>query len=114
MTEADLEREASRLYKKLGLNVGADSLNFFLVESVRLRDWKKLIKPPPGNHRISNGTVSKKMAEFTPNNGVSLGRTAVDEKNLVNGSSNGHSKPLPECFGKSVLCNVREAACIIG
>ena len=108
MTEADLEREASRLYKKLGLKVGAESLNFFLVESVRLRDWKKLIKPPPGNHKISNGTDSNKMTEFATNNGCdSRARAAVEEKNLANCSSNGHIedvtrvKTLPESFGES-------------
>lgn len=46
MTETDLEREASHLFRELGLKAGAESLNFFLGESVHLCNWKKLLKPP--------------------------------------------------------------------
>ena len=113
MTEADLEREASRLYKQLGLKVGADSLDFFLVESVRLKDWKKLIKPPPlNNHIITNGN-DWKMAE--PNNaGIGMRPRHVKVRTdgrVVNGSNNsedhklknnGDSNPEspPASFGK--------------
>lgn len=122
MTEADLEREASRLFKQLGLKVGAESLDFFLVgESVRLRDWKKLLKAPR-NHRTSN-CDDLTMAESTPSSTSSgLGtrpRSVLvlppgksTDHGLVNGSTNGHrqdvrviayaggNKTRPECFGK--------------
>ena len=70
------------------------------MESVRLRDWKKLIKPPPGNHKISNGTDSNKMTEFATNNGCdSRARAAVEEKNLANCSSNGHIEDVTRVCG---------------
>ena len=46
MTETDLQREASKLYSKLGITVGAESLDFFHGTSVRLIDWKKRLRRP--------------------------------------------------------------------
>ena len=46
MTEADLEREAVKLFQHLGLKVGAESLDFFKGESLYIKDWKKSFKHP--------------------------------------------------------------------
>lgn len=102
MTEADLEREASRLFKQLGLKVGAESLNFFLGESLRISDWKKLIKPPRDYHR-NNNCDGLRMAESSPTkSGAGQRPRAVlvippgvkSDRGLVNGSSNGHYQDL--------------------
>lgn len=46
MTETDLEREASKLFGKLGITVGAESLDFFHGKSLCLSDWKKSLRRP--------------------------------------------------------------------
>lgn len=45
MTEADLDREAVKLFQQLGLKVGAESLEFFRAESLYIKDWKNSFKP---------------------------------------------------------------------
>lgn len=120
MTEADLEREASRLFKQLGLKVGAESLNFFLGESLRISDWKKLIKPPRDRHLAKNRHGLGMAESSSTNHGAGPRPRAVlvlppsgkSDRGFVNGSTNGHRQDLriiaydngtktrPEYFGK--------------
>ena len=60
MTEADLKREADKLFQRLGLRVGSESLDFFLGESVYLSDWKGQFSHPPCNG--GNGLTWKSMS----------------------------------------------------
>lgn len=59
MTEADLKREADKLFQRLGLRVGSESLDFFLGESVYLSDWKGQFSRPPHDR---NGLTWKSMS----------------------------------------------------
>ena len=61
MTEADFEREAVKLFRKLGLKVGAESLDFFKGQSVLLSDWKGLFKHPqqPRSRLSSPSTATR-------------------------------------------------------
>jgi hypothetical protein len=49
-TEADLNREALKLFRQLDLKIGVESLDFFKGESLYLKDWKKVyFKQRTGN-----------------------------------------------------------------
>lgn len=61
MTEADFEREATKLLRDLGLP--SDTLNFFESDTANTSNWKSSIKappPPPKARRVSSmGTTSQ-------------------------------------------------------
>ena len=61
MTEADFEREATKLLRDLGLP--SDTLNFFESDTANTSNWKSTIKappPPPKARRVSStGTTSQ-------------------------------------------------------
>lgn len=89
MTEADLEREAVKLFKQLGLTVGAESLDFFQGESVFLTDWKSNFKTPhsrPNSYKLSSSrALRSKMSNSSspPHNQMRVPLTVLRPTNDI-------------------------------
>ena len=93
MTETDLQREASKLYSKLGITVGAESLDFFHGTSVRLSDWKKRLRRPSQDtiRQIGRKLSGVEMAAYILQNGKN-GR-----------SQNGRRSSKPELLREAMV-----------
>ena len=65
MSESDFEREATQLFRNLGLPLGKDSLDFFQSDNAHKSDWKSSIRQPgpspPRHRRTRKGSRSEKV-----------------------------------------------------